>query len=152
MSIVLWHTVDTVKGVLAFYIAEETNIFPYYKPQRMDSIIYNLNEFCTQRDIDENKKEWRAAGDPQMKVQITPNPFKEDFELELTHQGNILFLQKEPISLIFFDDMGNKFKTKIIESNKKYTFSFPDILPGKTIYYNILWGEYKIAGQILKAN
>lgn len=152
IAVVMWHKTDTVKGTLIFYLAEEAYTFPYYKTDRMDSLIYNLKEFCTQKDIDDTKKQWHEALDPQMKVQITPNPFKEEFELELTHEGSTIFLQRESISLTFFDDMGNKFETRIIEPNKKYTFSFPGILPGKTIYYNITWGAYKVGGQILKAN
>jgi hypothetical protein len=152
MSVVIWHKTDTVKGTLIFYLAEESYTYPYYKTGRMDSLIYDLKEFCTQKDIDDTKKQWHEALDPQMKVLITPNPFKDEFELLLTFKASTPFLQREPIRLTFFDDMGNKFETRIIETNKKYTFSFPDILPGKTIYYNVTWSEYKVAGQILKAN
>ncbi len=152
MSVVMWHEVDTVKGMLKFYFAEELYVYPYYNVKRMDSLVYNLEPFCTPKDIDAEKKQWHEAMDPHMKVLITPNPFRDEFELKLTYEESNLFLQREPITLTFADDMGNTYSTHVIATGKTYKFSFPDVAPGKTIYYHITWGEYKLGGQILKAN
>ncbi len=59
-------------------------------------------------------------------------------------------LPKSPLTLRFYDDQGNTLLSQPFEINKTYTFSFPEILPGKIIYYRITWEDYIISGQVLK--
>jgi hypothetical protein len=150
LSVVMWHKLDQENGLLIFYLAEETNTFPYYKPENMDSFKYSLNEICSGNEMEELKKALQKMYEQKMNVQVTPNPFTEKFDLIIVDELVPWLLPEGTITLTFFDEKGNTLLAQPIELDKTYTFSFPDIASGKHIYYRITWEEYVIAGQVLK--
>jgi len=151
VSVVMWHTLRQETGLLIFYIAEESNTYPYYKPDKIDSVLYNLKEFCSEKEMEEDKKSMQAMFERVMQIQITPNPFKESFELTM-HAGKVkMFLYNAQFLLSFFDDSGTPLSSQPIELDKAYHFSFPTIPSGKTIYYRITWDDYLLSGQVKKS-
>ncbi len=151
IPVVMWTEVHKETGSLHIYLAEESYSYPYYKDTTLDSLVFKFSEICTEKKREEEKKSTQDFYDKYMKVQVTPNPFTEKFDLILTAGTLPMFMiSKTPLLIGFFDDQGNPLLSQTIELDKTYTFSFPDILPGKTIYYRITWEDYVIAGQVLK--
>ncbi len=151
LSVAIWHSVDHEKGLLLFYIAQETYTYPYYNADRIDSIIFDLNHLCTDKDKEEDKAGMQSLYDRHKQVQINPNPFVESFELTLGFGTITHWFKTTEFKLQFFDENAIELKSQLISMGKTYTFTFPELLPGKTVYYRISWDDYMISGQVLKA-
>jgi hypothetical protein len=150
-SIVLWNKLDYKTGRFTFYRAIEAYLPPYYNAGRVDSFSYDLRHFCTSDEKDEERQNWQKFYDKTVIVKTTPNPFEESFEFTLTTEsfaGGLL--KPHEITLTFYDDKSSPLISKIIELQKSYVFTFPDIMHGKTIYYRVKWSDYAIGGQMVK--
>jgi hypothetical protein len=151
LSVVLWHTVDTVKGQLTVYLAEEAYSYPFYKTGKLDSLVYDLNKFCSDKEKEEIKQWMKEFFQKNIIVEVTPNPFTANFVLNVKYNGN--FYKPEGVmSLEIIDENGKQLLSQKVELDRNYTFEFPDVLPGKYIYYRFTWDECIVSGQILKAN
>lgn len=150
IPLVFWNKLDKDKGKLIFYMAEDNAAYPYHVSSTLDSIVYDLNSFCSMSEIMEEKDNWRSLLDRYVKVNISPNPFIESFEMSLSADNIEIFVAPIGKTLSFYDEMGNLLKSQQIVLDQVYTFSFPEVKSGKTIYYKITWPDYELSGQIRK--
>ncbi|MEZ4804927.1 MAG: hypothetical protein R2852_05450 [Bacteroidia bacterium] len=111
-----------------------------------------MENICSDDERLETKRARQAYYDKQYHVKITPNPFKEQFEMQTSFEGWQFFIGEEPQIITFYDDQGNVLKTNTIRPDEVHSYSFPDVPAGKTIFYRITWEEFVISGQILKTN
>ena len=154
IPVVTWHEIKKDSGTLVFYAAEEQYAYPYYKKENMDSFRFDLRNFCSTDESNEEKKSNQEYFESTMKIQVTPNPFKDDFGLILHKDPIGIFDYECPgarLTISFYDDKGNLLISKPIEPEEHYTFSFPEIAPGKTVFYRITWEDYTLSGQVLKS-
>lgn len=149
-SVVFWHRIDTTKGKLIYYTAQEAFSPPYYVINTLDSVVYDLINLCTNTEQQEEREAWQSLYTKHVKVQVTPNPFDAQFDLTVS-AGKITHLMKtEGMKVTFYDDQGIAIGDRAIELDKAYNFVFPQIASGKIIYYRVTWSDYFVAGQIAK--
>jgi hypothetical protein len=151
IPIVIWHELKQERGVLIFYLAEESYRYPYFKKDKMDSLVYDLNKFCSDKDKEEEDQWKKEFFQKHIIVGVTPNPFTENFTLTVTYDGKF-YRPSGPMTLDFIDENGNQLLSRPVEFDKNYTFEFPDIYPGRYIYYRLTWDDCVVSGQVLKAN
>lgn len=151
IPVVIWHELKQERGVLVFYLAEESYTYPFYKKEKMDSLVYNLNKFCSEKEKEEEDQWSKEFFQKHIIIDVTPNPFSENFVLKITYNGNF-YKPAGPMTLSFIDENGKQLLSQPVELDKNYTFEFPDVLPGKYLYYRFTWDECVVGGQLLKAN
>ncbi len=151
-SIAVWHTWREQKGELTIYMAEESFNYPYYKPNRVDSFVYDFNRFCEESEAQDEIKSNQEMYTKHMTVSVHPNPYKIDFEL-IASRGKLpaWMFGSDPLTITFYDDLGNTLLTKPFALEQTYRFEFPDIKSGKLLFYRIQWSVYSLSGQILKS-
>ncbi len=149
-SVAFWNKLNASTGRLVFYTAIEAYSPPYFLSYTLDSFVYNLSDFCSSKEQEEERQFMQTIYTKYVKAQISPNPFEEQFEFTLSAGKISGMLQSETFVLTFFDDMGHNLKSKIIKLDTPHAFSFPLVPSGKTIYYKVAWGDYSIGGQIAK--
>lgn len=147
---VSWQRLDKQKGLLVLYKAKDTAVFPYYVPHTLDSFVYNLKQFCTDAERLENKQGMQKLAEKYCRAEINPNPFQESIEFTLINEQWTWLTSGKSIELVFLDLNGNTISRSLIEANKPYTFSFPDLKSGSLLFYKISWDEYLLSGQIKK--
>jgi hypothetical protein len=149
-SVVLWDKLNKENGVFTFYWAISSDTFPYYKKKQVDSVSYDLKQFCSDAEKAEQKKMWQELMEKNVEVKISPNPFTEEFECTVSVKSLEGMFKREAFYLGFYNDQGEQLNSRQIELDQPYIFAFPDIKAGKTIYYKVSWSDYKVGGQVLK--
>src|SRR5690606_6201124 len=82
-SIVLWSKWNSKKEILVFYMARDTSAYPYYVTSSLDSLVYDLNKICNEEELAQERKDKQSLIEKYCKVDVTPNPFTDNFELTL---------------------------------------------------------------------
>ncbi|MBC7425023.1 MAG: hypothetical protein H7321_00705 [Bacteroidia bacterium] len=149
IPVCIWTTIDSKNGKMIFHLAEESPLYPFYKTNRLDSIIIDLENFCSEAETQDEKEATQSVITKTIFAKFTPNPFTDKVELQITQTMN-LHLINAPMKITFYDDKGNTLLTQPVDISTTFTFSFPLVNAGKTMYYRITWDDYFIAGQILK--
>lgn len=149
-SVVFWNRLNPTNGLLWFYTAIETYSPPYYLLNTVDSFSYDLSNFCSSTEQEEERKGLQSFYNKYVKAQVTPNPFEEQFEFTVSAGKIAYMVRADDLKVTFYDDLGTALTSKPIVFDKPFLFSFPQIKPGKTIYYRVTWSDYFIAGQIVK--
>lgn len=152
IPVIMWTEIDTTRNKLKLCYAELQLKWPYHKRPLLDSLIYNYPGFCSKEDLEEEQRSMQAIYEKNLKVEVSPNPFTESFNLELRsgRMKNSTYLSS-PMTISFYDEQGNVLFSQPIEVDQPYTFSFPELPKGKTVYYRINIGDYSLSGQVLKS-
>lgn len=147
---VFWGKLNEKTGRQVFYTARDSAAYPYYVPSTLDSMVYDLNHFCTDDEMNEERKFEQELIDKYFKVHVTPNPFAETFELTLNVEKLQYMVYNQVLNIAFYDGSGNTLHTQTIEANKPYTFTIPGLKSGSILHYKITWSDYVISGQLMK--
>jgi|GEM_PF-3382172 len=148
---VFWGKLNEKTGRQVFYTARDSTAYPYFVPSTLDSLVYDLSQNCSDDEKSEERKGFQAVIDRYLKVDVTPNPFAESFELTLNAEEAQFVVRNQVLNIAFYDGSGNTLHTQTIEADKPYTFTIPGLKSGSILHYKITWSDYVISGQILKA-
>jgi hypothetical protein len=151
ISYTLWVAYNEKSGILKVYSAATDTLYPFYKMESLDSMIYDLSTFCGENEKKETLKFFQSLFDEHIKVDISPNPFTEEFSFRFRCEGISYMLMGTEQILTLYDANGNTLKSQLVVKDQTYKFSFPELKSGSTIYYRITWLEYVISGSILKS-
>jgi hypothetical protein len=151
LPFVFWGKLNEKTGRQVFYTARDSAAYPYYVPSTLDSLVYDLNRFCSADEVDEERKLEQSVIDRFYKVDITPNPFAETFELTLKVEKAEFLIFNQILTITFYDGSGNTLHTQTIEANKPHTFTIPGLKSGSILHYKITWSDYIISGQLMKS-
>ena len=152
IPVVMWTQNDTVIHKLKLYYGELQIKPPYYKMPLLDSIVVDYPAFCSRADLKEERMNMQSLYDKNLKIEVTPNPFIESFNLQV-NSGRLKNSQylSTPMTINFYDENGNSLLSQIIEADISYTFSFAEVPKGKMVYYRINIGDYFLGGEVLKS-
>lgn len=152
IPVAMWTEIDTVKQKQKLYYAELQMPWPYYKLPLLDSITVKYPAFCSKEDLEEEARGMQSMYEKNLQVDVSPNPFTESFNLVI-NSGRLKSSSylNTPMTIKFYDDQGNTLLSQPVETDKPYTFSFPELPKGKVVYYRIHIGDYSLSGQVLKS-
>lgn len=150
--IVLWSIFNSKKETLVIYMARDTCVYPYYVANSLDSLVYDLNKICNEEELAQERNDRQSLVEKYCKVDVTPNPFTDNFEITLkTKYPIILDIKPGDLIIKFMDANGNILLTQKLEVNTPTTFSFPDVKSNSIVFYTITGTDFTLNGQVLKS-
>jgi hypothetical protein len=151
---IMWVGKDTNNGRMILFEAEMMDTFPFFKLETLDSNSFDLNNFCTEEDLEMHIPDMNQFINKYVTVEVTPNPFVETFNLEIKCSELMIWIWKmyrEEKRLTIKDSKGNVLVNQIAELDTPYEFRLDNVAKGEILFYSITWSNYVVQGKVMKA-